>query len=258
MLGAQRLYRLAEPYVALEGDMRLLVSVVNRLEAEEAVRGGADIIDVKNPLEGALGAQPPSIISAVAEVLPPRCELSATIGDLPNLPGTASLAALGAAVAGADYVKAGLLGVSSVEDAEGLLTPIVEAVRSYDSGKRVVGAGYADHQAFGCLAPALLPSAAAKAGCYGILVDLKAKGSGNLFNYCREDELRPLIREAHSLGLKVALAGGLGEKDVGRVLALGADIIGVRRAVCSSRDWVSGRLDGRLVASLREALQRAT
>lgn len=238
--------------------MRLLVSVVNRLEAQEAVRGGADIIDVKNPLEGALGAQPPEIVRQIFEVLPPHHELSACIGDLPNLPGTASLAALGAAVSGADYVKAGLFGVSTVNDALALMTPVVRAVQGYDNRKKVVAAGYADHRAFRSLAPALLPSAAAAAGCYGILVDIKVKGSSTLFDYCGDEQLRSLIRDAHDLGLQVALAGGLGEKDIMRVRALGADIIGVRRAVCSSREWVESKLDGRLVSVFTDMLRRAT
>ncbi len=237
--------------------MQLLVSVVNRFEAQEAVRGGADIIDVKNPLEGTLGAQPPRVVREISEVLPPLCPLSACIGDLPKLPGTASLAALGAAVAGADYVKAGLFGVSTVDDAVELMTPIVQAVQGYDNRKRVVAAGYADYEAFRSLAPALLPSVAATAGCYGILVDVKVKGSSNLFDHCGEEELRSLVRDAQDLGLEVALAGGLVEKDIARVLALGADIIGVRRAVCSSRDWVDSRLDGRLVPTFRERLRRA-
>jgi len=255
---AQSLYQLMHLHRPLEAEMRLLVSVVDRLEAQEAVRGGADIIDVKNPSEGALGAQPPQVIREVSAVLPPRYELSATIGDLPNLPGTASLAALGAAVAGADYVKAGLLGVSTMDEAVKLLAAIVEALEGYRHGKRAVAAGYGDHRAFGSLPPVLLPSAAAKAGCYGILIDLKTKGSGKLFGYCGEEELRSLIREAHGLGLKVALAGGLEESDIARVAALEADILGIRRAVCNSRDWVGGRLDGRLVSRFKEALQRLT
>jgi len=228
--------------------MRLLVSVVNKLEAQEAVKGGADIIDVKNPLEGALGAQPPEKIAEIFEILPPHYELSACIGDLPNLPGTASLAALGAAVSGADYVKAGLFGVSTVDDAVALMTPVVRAVQGYDSKKKVVAAGYADHKTFHSLAPALLPSAAAAAGCYGVLVDVKGKGSTTLFDHCSNEQLRSLVREAHDLGLQVALAGGLGEKDVITIRALGADIMGVRRAVCTSREWVESKLDGRLVS----------
>ena len=36
--------------------MRLLVSVASATEASAALAGGADVIDAKNPLAGALGA----------------------------------------------------------------------------------------------------------------------------------------------------------------------------------------------------------
>ena len=39
--------------------MKLLVSVVSGVEARRALAGGADIIDVKDPHEGALGAPSP-------------------------------------------------------------------------------------------------------------------------------------------------------------------------------------------------------
>ncbi|WP_416341240.1 (5-formylfuran-3-yl)methyl phosphate synthase, partial [Solidesulfovibrio sp.] len=39
--------------------MRLLVSVVREEEVAAAVAGGADIVDVKNPAEGGLGAAEP-------------------------------------------------------------------------------------------------------------------------------------------------------------------------------------------------------
>jgi uncharacterized protein (UPF0264 family) len=77
--------------------LKLLVSVVNKAEALDSLRGGAHILDVKNPKEGSLGANFPRVIKQVREVTPKTLEVSATIGDLPNLPGTASLAALGAA-----------------------------------------------------------------------------------------------------------------------------------------------------------------
>lgn len=83
---------------------------MNIEEARAALAGGADIIDVKNPKEGSLGANFPWAIRAVADLARGAAPVSATIGDLPFKPGTASLAALGAAVSGAEYVKAGLLG----------------------------------------------------------------------------------------------------------------------------------------------------
>ena len=83
--------------------MRLLVSP---RDIEEAKRScAADIIDVKRPAEGSLGANFPWIIRAVRELS--GKPVSAAIGDFDFRPGGASLAAYGAAHAGADYVKIG-------------------------------------------------------------------------------------------------------------------------------------------------------
>ncbi len=77
--------------------MKLLVSPVDEEEALEAVAGGADIVDVKNPAEGALGAGFPWVIRRIRDIVPQRLEVSCTLGDLTNLPGSAALAAFGAA-----------------------------------------------------------------------------------------------------------------------------------------------------------------
>ena len=50
--------------------MRLLVSVVDAAEARLAVAGGVDVVDVKNPAEGALGAPAPAVIAEVRDALP--------------------------------------------------------------------------------------------------------------------------------------------------------------------------------------------
>ena len=45
--------------------MRLLVSVASAPEAAEAIAGGADIIDAKDPLTGAIGAVSSHVLSAI-------------------------------------------------------------------------------------------------------------------------------------------------------------------------------------------------
>ena len=45
--------------------------------------------------------------------------VSVALGDLPNLPHTAALAARGAALSGADYVKVGLRGVRELDSRRG-------------------------------------------------------------------------------------------------------------------------------------------
>lgn len=219
--------------------MKLLVSVVDEAEALEAVKGGAHIVDVKNPEEGALGANFPWIIRQVKNLTSDPIEVSATLGDLPYLPGTASLAALGAAVSGANYVKAGLYGVRTVEEAVELLTGVKKALENLKPKVQTVAAGYADYKAWGCLSPWKLPLAAYKAEVDGLMVDVKRKSLRCLFDYVHSEELKLFIKEAHSHGLKVALAGGLTAENMGVLRDMSVDIVGVRRSVLST----GGRVD---------------
>jgi uncharacterized protein (UPF0264 family) len=230
--------------------MKLLVSVVDVGEAREAAAAGAGIIDVKNPAEGSLGAPSPSVIAGVRAAVPAELPVSAAIGDMPNLPGTAALAALGAARSGAAFVKVGLWGVATEAEAVGLL----RAVREGGSGAVVVAAAYADASrlAHAPLAPALLPCAARAAGVGVCLLDTAVKDGSGLLDWLSPDELTSLVAEAHAAGLQVALAGALRAEDLPVVRATGADIAGVRSAVCSD-----GRRSGPLDATRVRALVAA-
>ncbi|MFX0117712.1 MAG: (5-formylfuran-3-yl)methyl phosphate synthase, partial [Candidatus Hodarchaeota archaeon] len=73
-------------------------------EARNCLEGGADIIDVKNPREGSLGANFPAVIRAVRKEIGAH-PLSAALGDIMFKPGTIALAAHGLAYCGVDYVK---------------------------------------------------------------------------------------------------------------------------------------------------------
>jgi uncharacterized protein (UPF0264 family) len=209
----------------------------------ESVKGGAHILDVKNPKEGSLGANFPRVIKQIKKIAPKNTEVSATLGDLPNLPGTASLAALGAAVSGADYIKAGLFGVKNSDLATALMNEVCRAVKEYDSGLKVIAAGYVDYRTVGCVNPLELPDVAYEVEADGVLVDTKVKdGKSNLFSYLSNEKLRNFVEKAHDNNLIVALAGSLAKQDAPRVYALAADIIGIRGAVCTNGDRVEGRV----------------
>jgi len=60
-----------------------LASVRDAEEAELALHAGADIVDLKDPAQGALGALPPDIIAACVKQVAGRAPVSATVGDLP-------------------------------------------------------------------------------------------------------------------------------------------------------------------------------
>ena len=72
---------------------RMLASVTGPAEAETAVAGGADIIDLKDPSRGALGAVPVATVARTVIAIRGRRETSAVTGDLPMQPELVAAAA---------------------------------------------------------------------------------------------------------------------------------------------------------------------
>jgi uncharacterized protein (UPF0264 family) len=227
--------------------MRLLVSVVSAQEAARALAGGADIIDVKDPREGALGAPSPRVLEEVVRVVGGAAPVSVALGDLPNLPHTAALAARGAALGGADYVKVGLRGVRELEDAVALMRAVVDAVSMGGDQVSVIAAAYADADALDppALTPASLPALVDRTGVAGVLIDTFHKDGRGLYGWLSESELTDLMRRTHAAGATFAVAGQLGRGDLCRVAA---DVVGVRSAVCHGGDRAA-ELDAQLVAA---------
>ena len=237
--------------------MQLLVSVTDVHEAVEAVLGGADIIDVKNPDEGSLGARGPAVIRAVREAVPPHLPVSAALGDLPDIPGTAALAALGAAVAGADYVKIGLADISSAPRAAGLLKEVLHAVAAWHRTVRVVAVGFADGPRLGTIGPEGAADAAAQAGVHGCMLDTLDKSSGRgLLQLLSLADLHRFVDRLHRAGMEAALAGSIRAEEIPLVAKTGAGIVGVRAAACSG-DRRTGRVTRERVAWLKHVIEVA-
>ncbi|MEM1659088.1 MAG: (5-formylfuran-3-yl)methyl phosphate synthase [Candidatus Jordarchaeales archaeon] len=237
--------------------MKLLVSPIDEVEALEAVAGGADIIDVKNPSEGSLGANFPWVIRRVRKVVPRSVEVSATVGDVPFKPGTIALAALGAAVCGVDYVKVGLYGVSRFEDAVYLSKQVVRAVKEFSPAVKVVIAGYADAARVGAIDPFLIPAVVEEAGADVAMVDTAVKDGNSLVDLWGESGITRFVSLAKSRGLSVALAGSLRKEELPLIAKLGADIVGVRGAACDGNDRLRGRITSSKVRELVEVVRGA-
>ncbi|HEX7513985.1 MAG TPA: (5-formylfuran-3-yl)methyl phosphate synthase [archaeon] len=232
--------------------MKVLISPKDEFEAKAAVDGGADIIDVKNPDEGSLGANFPWVIRQVRNLVPQSIEVSATIGDFPHLPGSASLAALGAAVSGANYVKVGLKGSKTLEEAFFLMQHVTRAVKEYDLNTKVVLAGYADYHRAETLDPFLLPEVARGAGCDVVMVDTFIKDGKRLFDFIDEATCKRFIEKGHEQDLEVALAGSIKMQDIPILKRIGADIIGIRGAACSHGDRLAGTIKAENVKALMD------
>jgi len=228
----------------------ILVSPKDVNEAIEAIEGGADIIDVKNPPEGSLGANFPWVIKQIKEVTPENRLVSATIGDVPYKPGTASLAALGACVSGADYIKVGLYGTKSYSQSLDLMEKVTKAVKDFDEKKIVVAAGYADAYRVGAVDPLVIPKIARDAGCDVAMLDTAVKDGKTLFDHLNEKLLEEFINETHAYGMKCALAGSIKKEEIPILKDIGCDIVGVRGAACTKGDRNEGRIQRNLVNEL--------
>ncbi|MBK5190446.1 MAG: (5-formylfuran-3-yl)methyl phosphate synthase [Methanosarcinales archaeon] len=216
--------------------MKLLVSPKDVEEAKAVIRGNADIVDVKNPKEGSLGANFPWVIRAIKELVEKEggngMEMSAAIGDFDYKPGTASLAALGAASAGADYIKIGLLKIKTRQEAIDLLTGVVKAVKGFDSTKKVVSAFYSDYKRINSISPFEITEIGKEVDIDVAMVDTGIKDGRSTLEFLSEEELKTFVSESKALGLDTALAGSLTFDDLPVIKEINPDILGVRGMVC--------------------------
>jgi len=227
--------------------MKVLVSPQNVAEALVCMSAGVEIVDVKNPDEGSLGANFPWVIKEIKSHTGSRALLSATVGDVPFKPGTVSQAALGAIIAGADYVKVGLYGISNAKETYAVMAAVKRAAEMVEREVTVVACAYADASRIGAISPLDAIAPVKEAGCDGIMIDTAIKDGKSLFAHQDTETLTKFVETARRLGLLTALAGSITKDHLGQLAIIRPDIIGVRGAVCESRDRVRGKMTKELI-----------
>lgn len=223
----------------------MLASVMSVAEATLAVEAGADIIDLKDPSRGALGALDARIAADVVETVGSFAATSATIGDFPAMePQAVQAAAEATARLGVRYVKIGFWGSPRDIACAQALAPL--AARA-----RLVAVLFADLPQ----APDLLDRLAA-AGFTGVMYDTADKRAAPLRRLKTETELALFVRRSHGLGLLCGLAGKLRLADIPALLALRPDYLGFRGALCAAGDR-AGHLDAGALSAVRAAVPHA-
>jgi uncharacterized protein (UPF0264 family) len=225
---------------------KLLVSVRSGQEAILACTAGADLIDVKEPTRGALGAADIDVIEAVVTAVAGRVPTSAALGELRE--GNRLPDALAERLS---YVKFGLAGCES--DAS-WTRQWRQAIASLPASVSPVAVAYADWRSAAAPSPEVVLSAAREVRCAGLLIDTFDKTRGSLEQHLSLEQLDRLISGAQTSGMLAVLAGGLRGEELPRLLALRPDYIGVRGAVCSGGR--TGKLEQARVAALCATLAR--
>lgn len=209
----------------------LLVSVRDALEARDALVGGVDILDVKEPLAGPLGRATVEASQAILRVARENSRavpVSVALGDLDANENPGEYMPL----AGISFFKLALAGWGKDGAWQSLLDAWSDRIRSCGAG--FIPAAYADWEAARSPSPEQILDHAADRRLPLLLVDTFAKTGESLRQIYSDRKLELLLRRAHLLGLRVALAGSLGAQDIAPLLDLGADVIAVRGAACGS------------------------
>lgn len=204
-----------------------LASVKNEQEAKLAYRAGADIIDLKDPAQGALGALPLQEITAIAGKLRHEATVSTTIGDLPADPHVVLPAVAALQQTGVDIIKIGFF--------PGDHHALAEALKEQTRKQKLVAVLFAD------LAPDFRQlESLANCNFYGVMLDTAEKNNRGLLGNLSIAELHDFAENAHQLGLQCGLAGQLRLEDIPHLLPLRPDYLGFRSALCV--DDRSGRI----------------
>lgn len=206
--------------------IKLLVSVRSLGEAAVAANGGADIIDVKEPSRGSLGAANVDTVVEIADAFSSRGPVSAVCGELLDvndwpcelLPSNLA------------FAKIGLAGCQPVPSWPDLLS---SAWARMPKSIEKVAVAYADWQ--GCVAPTpeQVVQVASANSCNYFLLDTSDK-TRSLLESVPYHVIDRWIDAAHEANLKVVLAGSLVAADLPLVTKRWFPaVVAVRGAVCA-------------------------
>ncbi len=226
--------------------VRLLASVTSEAEARLAAAHGADIVDCKNPAEGALGALPLEMVTAIRAALPASVPVSATIGDLAPEPEPVLEAARAMAATGADIVKIGFFPGGDAH------ATVRHLGRHLASSTPLVAVLMADGE--GAVDIALV-SALGNAGFAGVMLDTAMKDGRTLLHHRQPEELAAFLEAAAAAGLMAGLAGSLKLAQIPALLKFEPDVLGFRGALCRSSDRANA-LDADALSAVRRAIPR--
>ena len=221
----------------------MLASVTNPAEAEAVWLGGADIIDLKDPAKGALGALDADVAAGIVRSVGKRKPVSAAAGSSLGAPGAVVGAVAAIAATGVDYVKVGCSPGKAGADC-------VRALGTHACNTKLVGVLFAD-----CEPDLDMLALMANNGFTGAMLDTAKKEAGRLLDHMDVAALDRFIGRCRENGLTSGLAGSLEAPDVPRLLPLQPNYLGFRGSLCQGQVREAA-IDAESVKIIRDLIPR--
>ena len=228
---------------------KLLVSVRDVSEAEAALAGGADWIDLKEPQAGSLGAVCPETARAVVKAVANRGLVSAALGELTDWTTSKARDLLG--IPEIQVVKLGLSDCDQQSDWPERWQAASHEVARF--GKQLVAVVYADNRQARSPAPQDIVREAIKNAFQYLLIDTFDKDSGPLLSHLSPQVLAEILRTADRANLQSVVAGGLTTTMLAQLPQNSLDVVAVRGGVCVRGR--SGVVQQQLVEQFSAAIQ---
>ncbi|WP_349431382.1 (5-formylfuran-3-yl)methyl phosphate synthase [Methylomarinum sp. Ch1-1] len=215
---------------------RILASINSLEEAQLIQTFDIDIIDLKQPAEGALGALDKGTVQRIIAEIAGRCPVSATIGDLPMLPHRVAPAVADMAETGVDYIKIGFFPGHD-------WLACIEALSQFSDDHALIAVLFADCQPSFSVLRQLK-----QAGFTGVMLDTMDKRKGSLNDIMTMPRIAQFIKLAKQLDLLTGLAGSLKSSDIATLLPLHADYLGFRGALCAHHNRIAALAPNKIAA----------
>jgi uncharacterized protein (UPF0264 family) len=223
----------------------MLASITSVAEAKIVLDASVDIIDIKNPHEGALGAQKINVVKDIVGFVNQEVLTSATIGDIDSNDSELLKHIITMADSGVDYVKVGLF---SEKTSDYFINTINEAA---NKGIKLVIVLFAENYYGTESIQSLMQT-----NISGIMLDTKEKKSKNLCSLLNKNELYEFVGTAKANDLITGLAGSLTHENIAELLELKPDYLGFRGALCSQSNRINN-VNEKQVDKIRKAIPYA-
>lgn len=219
----------------------MLASVNSIAEAVLVLNAKVDIIDLKQPERGALGALDTVLVSQIVNEIAKRCPVSATVGDLPMQPELIFNAVSAMATTGVDYIKIGFF-----PDGDWFAT--VEKLAELTPQHALIAVLFADAEPNFAIIPALK-----QAGFTGVMLDTMHKQNGSLTQVMTKNDITQFVTLAKTHALLCGLAGSLRLNDIPTLMPYQVDYLGFRGALCEQHQR-TGQLNQQAITQIKQAI----